>query len=97
MTGDKGDATRQCAVGDGNSTDSRNSHPGGDTGYDLIFDARPPQRQHFLAAAAEDERISAFQARDDLAAARKAQYQPFYEGQRCRAASATLPHLNHAC
>src|ERR1041384_573857 len=54
-------------MGNGNAGIGKTPNPGADARYDAEGNARRNEGQGFLAAAAEDERIAAFQTEDALA------------------------------
>src|SRR2546426_9018105 len=61
VASDECDAARDLSVRDRNAERGRNADAGGDPRNDFDLDARLQQRLHLFAAAAEDERVAAFQ------------------------------------
>ena len=70
VAGDDGERRGDAAPGQGNAGRRRRRHRRRHAGNDLAGNARGGQRLDLLAATAEDERVSAFQAHDAVPAAR---------------------------
>ena len=66
---------RDVAMGERDLQARGGGNPGGDAGNDLDIDAGIAQRGDLLAAAAEDQRIAAFQPHHGLAGARALDHQ----------------------
>ena len=72
VAGGEGDGARQPAMGQRNARVGRRGDGGGDAGDDDEGDAGVDERLGLFAAAAEDERIAALEAHDDLPARARA-------------------------
>ena len=83
-------------MGDGYADAAGARDTGGDARYDFAPRYRPWQAPRLFAAAAEHERISALDARDDVAVHSEAHHRPFDEGLRRRFAAAAFADLDHA-
>src|SRR6185436_14213186 len=66
MPGYESHTVGRAAVGDRNAKHCRHADAGGDAGNDLDLDAGGLEHGELFCAAAEDEGISALQARDDV-------------------------------
>jgi hypothetical protein len=90
------DALRQVALREGHAGGGGGGKPRCNPVHDLAGDAGAVERFGFLAPAAENERIAAFQTDDCVTGFRFGNHQALDESLRRRVAAAPLSHFHHA-
>ena len=95
MRRDEHDARGVPPVRERNLRRSRRAERRGDSWNHLEFDPRRAQRFHFLARAAEQQRIAALEPRDDFPFARQLHHQRIDLGLRNSFRAATLSDVHH--